>query len=310
MSLQDPILSPELLPSLPTPVIVDTRPGATGLAGYYAARVAGAIHLDLDRHLAASVTDPARGGRHPLPDPAGFCALLAQTGLTPDREVVLYDDKGGAMAAARLWWMLRALGFERVRVLDGGLQAAQKAGLALATGDAEPTPAHGSAGTSSVRVTAAELEHQLFPSGFDGLPTANIDEVARAVADPNRVVMDVREAARYRGEVEPIDPVAGHIPGAVNVPYTENLSSDGRFKSATALRGLYRALLEGAQPQQGEAMAPALSSELGCIVHCGSGVTACHTILALNRAGFTEAALYVGSWSEWCRQPTAPLARV
>lgn len=271
----DPIIAPEQLASVASPLLIDARAGEEGRRAYAAAHLEGAVHLDLETDLAAAVADPSQGGRHPLPPIDDFCRLLGRFGITPDREIVVYDAMGGAMAAARLWWMLRALGFQRVRLLDGGFQAAQAAGLALATG-AEP-------------VTAA-ADERLLASGFTELPTVDAAGVREALADPKRRVIDVRSAARFRGEQEPIDPIAGHIPGAWNVPYAENLDEQGRFKSAEALRALYTARLQTADLE-------------GAVVHCGSGVTACHTLLALQRAGVASAALYVGSWSEWCRNP-------
>ncbi|WP_223760444.1 rhodanese-like domain-containing protein [Myxococcus sp. RHSTA-1-4] len=188
--------------------------------------------------------------------------------------MVAYDDQGGMNAAARMWWMVRALGHERVYVLDGGLEGARSAGMTLTTAlpDVDERPP--------------------YPADTWRLPTADIDEVERARLSPSMRVLDVRAAVRFRGEQEPIDPVAGHIPGAHNVPLSENLEG-GRFKSRDALRALYAPILSGSSPEQ-------------LIVHCGSGVTACHTLLALQRAGLTGAKLYVGSWSEWCRNPERP----
>jgi thiosulfate/3-mercaptopyruvate sulfurtransferase len=219
--------------------------------------------------------DPARGGRHPLPPLREFCATVGAWGIGPGTRVAVYDATGGANAAARAWWMLRSLGVERVQVLDGGLQAALDAGLHLTTEvpvfvDKEPYP-------------AARWHSTVVEIGI-------VEQLAR---HKDWKVLDVRSAERYRGETEPFDPVAGHIPGALNRPYTENLGPDGRFKSREELRALYADLMEGLRPDH-------------LVVHCGSGVTACHTLLALEAAGYRgpegEApALYVGSWSEWCR---------
>ncbi|HEX6240638.1 MAG TPA: sulfurtransferase, partial [Polyangiales bacterium] len=238
---------------------------------YQRAHLAGAHFVDLEHDLAAHPADAAHGGRHPLPDPALFAARLGAWGIAPEHHVVIYDDQNGANAAARTWWMLRALGHTRVQVLDGGIQAAEAIGLPLD----DRTPSESGAAPYPVRA-------------FRG--TADIEQVEAARKRPDARVIDVRAAPRYLGQSEPIDPIAGHIPGAVNVPLTENLTPDGRFKSPEALRALYAPLLPN-----GDACAG--------IVHCGSGVTACHTLLALERAGLTGAALYVGSWSEWCRQP-------
>jgi thiosulfate/3-mercaptopyruvate sulfurtransferase len=192
-------------------------------------------------------------------------------GIGADSEVVVYDDKGGANAASRCWWMLRAVGHRRVRVLDGGWAAALAADLPTEAGAAAPVSG------PPYPVPDAWL-----------LPTANIEEVASRGDDDAWKVLDVRAAERYRGETEPLDPVAGHIPGADNLFFEDNLGPDGRFLSAEALREKYRALLGQHPPDH-------------LIVSCGSGVTACHTLLALEAAGLSGAKLYVGSWSEWCR---------
>jgi len=178
---------------------------------------------------------------------------------------------GGANAAARAYWMLRGLGHEEVAVLDGGLAAAKNAGIALTT-----EPASITFNMSSTPPTRWLR------------PTASIDEVARHASAPDWKVLDVRSGERFRGEAEPIDPVAGHIPGADNLFFGENLDKDGRFKSKDELRAMYTELLGDVPVER-------------LVVHCGSGVTACHTLLALDVAGLSGASLYVGSWSEWCR---------
>ncbi len=267
----DPVISPEELKGLGRNVrLFDVRSGPKATDAYAAGHLPGALHADLDTQLSAPAPNPELGGRHPLPAIEAFAAQLGAWGITPETYVVAYDDQGGANAAARLWWMLRALGHERVQVLDGGMQAAIAAGFE----------------TTSEVPQIPDLEP--YPVTEYRLPTADIDEVERARAEAQRMVLDVRAGARYRGEVEPIDPIAGHIPGARNLPLTENLDGSGRFKSAAELRSLYGHLL-------GDIAAT------GLIVHCGSGVTACHTLLALERAGLPGSKLYVGSWGEWCR---------
>jgi thiosulfate/3-mercaptopyruvate sulfurtransferase len=201
---------------------------------------------------------------------AAFTAQLGAWGIGPDTEVVAYDASGGSNAAARLWWMLRALGHARVAVLDGGLQAALGAGMKLTV---EPTT-----------VDPAPP----YPAGHWQLPAATAEAVEGLRHDPSRKLLDVRSAERWRGDAEPFDPVAGHIPGSLNLAWNENLKADGRFKPPAELRAQYQALL-------GDTPCERLT------VHCGSGVTACHTLLALEIAGLPGAALYVGSWSEWCR---------
>lgn len=274
-----PLLSPEALRTLSTPVrLLDARPGAEG---YAAGHLPGALHADLDRQLSAATEpgfDPARGGRHPLPSPARFAAQIGAWGIGPDTAVVAYDAAGGGNAASRLWWMLRALGHRRVAVLDGGLPAALSAGLATTT--AAPPPVE----------PAAPYQAQAW-----GRPTAPLEAVARRLEDPSWKVLDVRSRERWRGEVEPLDPIPGRIPGTLNLPFTENLGPDGRFKRPSALREAYLALLGGTPVER-------------LVVHCGSGVTACHTLLALELAGLDGAELYVGSYGEWCRSGR-PLAK-
>lgn len=273
----EPILTPEELAVAGAVVLCDVRTGPDAREAYARGHLPGAIFVDLESDLSEPAHDPARGGRHPLPDAGAFAARLGALGVRPESLVVAYDDQGGANAAARLWWMLRALGHARVQVLDGGLQGALAAGLALT---AEPT---------AVRAAPP------YPAAEWSARIADIDAVERARSAPDRLVLDVRAAPRYRGEREPIDPVAGHIPGARNLPLSENLTAEGRFKSPAALHQLYSKLLDGRAPEQ-------------LIVHCGSGVTACHTLLALERAGLPGASLYLGSWSEWCRNPERPRA--
>ena len=245
-------------------------------AAFQQGHLAGALHADLNATLSLATApgaDPARGGRHPLPSPAQWAAQLGAWGITPETRIVAYDDGNGGSGAARLWWMLRAFGQERVSVLDGGLQGALRAGLTLTTLATRPRP----------QAKPYPCEHWLWP-------TVELGQVDRLRRDPAWKVLDVRARPRYLGEVETLDPVAGHIPGALNLPFPENLNPDGRFKSPQALRALYEGFLGGTPPER-------------LIVHCGSGVTACHTLLALERAGLPASALYVGSWSEWCRNP-------
>ncbi len=243
-------------------VLLDSRPAAAYAAGH----LPGALHADPDRDLAAPAPDPARGGRHPLPDAAAFGARVAAWGIGPDTPVAIYDDQGGANAAARAWWMLRSLGNRFAALLDGGLQGA---GLPLDTEVPVPVPV----------APWGEAWH---------LPTVGVEAVDELRRDAGWMVLDVRAAFRYRGEGEPIDPVAGHIPGARNLPFAENLGREGRFLAPEVLRARYLELLGGLPPER-------------LVVHCGSGVTACHTLVALERAGLPGASLYVGSWSEWCR---------
>lgn len=244
-------------------VILDARTPEAYAAGH----LEGAIHADLETQLSsASVNpDPARGGRHPLPPLERWLRQVAEWGITPATHVVVYDDAQGANAAARAWWMLKAIGHEDVEVLTEwrGTDVRMLASPGSAAERRGPVP-----------------DWQL--------PTVTMEQVDRLRTDPDWRVLDVRAAPRYRGETEPIDPVAGHIPGAVNLPFADNLDAEGRFKAPHVLRRLYDDLLDGVRPER-------------LIVHCGSGVTACHTLLALEKAGLPGASLYVGSWGEWCR---------
>jgi thiosulfate/3-mercaptopyruvate sulfurtransferase len=269
----DPVLPASQIPMLREAVVIlDCRPDE---AAYRAGHVLGALHAQLERDLSAPAPEPARGGRHPLPSARDFATTLTRWGVTPNTHVIAYDDQNGANAASRLWWMLKALGHERVQIVDGGLAALRGAGVQV---------------TSVVPAPRAVAP---YPATDWQRPRADIDEVDRARGAKDACVIDVRAAFRYRGESEPIDPIAGHIPGARNLPLTDNLHADGTFKTADELRAMYLGTLAGVAPAQ-------------TIVHCGSGVTACHTLLALERAGLAGAKLYVGSWSEWCRNPERP----
>ncbi len=239
--------------------------GPPGLAEYGAGHIPRAAYVDLDTALAAP---PGPRGRHPLPDVATFQPAMRDAGVRDDRPVVAYDDWQGR-AAGRCWWLLRWAGHTDVRVLDGGWTAWLAAGLPSSTEPVDPPSGD-------------------FTARPGQLPTLGPDEVAAFVE--RGTLVDAREPARFRGEVEPIDPVAGHIPGAVNVPTSANLRPDGTFRSAEELRELY-AVTEGG----------------AVAAYCGSGVTAAHDLLALAVAG-VEGVLYPGSWSEWVADPSRPVA--
>ena len=245
-----------------------------GRAAWRAGHIPGAVHVDLERDLSAPVT-PATG-RHPLPSPAAFASTLGRVGIGNETRVVCYDAGSGAFAA-RLWWMLRWVGHEAVAVLDGG--------FAAWTAEGRPV----SADNPPARAAATFV-----PRPRPGM-VLDVDGLLRALADGETLV-DVRGAERFRGDVEPIDAVAGHVPGAVNLPYADNLGPDGRFRAAGEIAALWRAQT-GAAPGR----AP--------ICMCGSGVTACHGLLALEAAGIHGGRLYGGSWSEWIRDPARPVAR-
>ncbi len=248
------------------------RPDA-GAQAYAQAHIPGARFAHSDTDLSGPKT--ARSGRHPLPEPARFMAWLGSQGVDSSKQVIAYDHAGGA-SATRLWWMLRWLGHDNVAVLDGGWEGWVKAGA--------PTTAE----QPAIKATT-----------FSGRPrdvSVDVGYVLSHLNQPSMVVIDARAPERYRGETEPIDPVAGHIPGALNRLYKDNLGTDGRFKSAQELRAAFQALLQKRAPEQ--------------VVHqCGSGVSACHNILAMEIAGLSGSRLYPGSWSEWCADPARPVAR-
>ena len=272
MNSQSPIIEPAELIRLGQSkdvVLIDARSGPDAQERYISGHLPGAIHVDLDKDLSQKPKDPAHGGRHPLPDVKSFGELLGKLGITPEAHVVVYDDKKGANAAARFWWMLKTQGHKNIQVLDGGLEAAVNAGIELSK---EP---------AVVKETAPYPVKE-----WNNI--AGIEQVAAVSTDPDYLIIDVREAYRYRGESEPIDTVAGHIPGAVNIPFASNLDEKGNFKPANELADKYEAIIKDRKPEN-------------VIVHCGSGVTACHTLLALEQAGIKGAKLYVGSWSEWSR---------
>ena len=245
-----------------------------GAREYAQAHVPGAVYADLNRDL--SDLSKQKLGRHPLPDAAAFSAVLAHWGWTPQTRVVAYDDAGGALAAARLWWMLRLFGAREVFVLDGGWKAWNEAGLPV---DAE-------------RVARQPAEKEAVE--FDARQIVYTDELRVLQERASSVVLDARGAARFRGEVEPIDPVAGHIPGARNRPFTDNLAVDGWFKAAAALRE--------------ELLAVIGAHAAGDVIHsCGSGVSACQNLLAFEVAGLTGSRVYAPSWSGWIADPANPV---
>jgi thiosulfate/3-mercaptopyruvate sulfurtransferase len=256
----------------PDPTILDVRwELATGAEhdAYLAGHIPGAVFVDLDRQLA---DPPSERGRHPLPSAERFTAEMQALGVRDDRPVVVYDA-GPSTAAARGWWLLRYFGHRQVAVLDGGLAAWVAAGHPLQRGDVEAAPGD-------------------FAARSGGLPVIAAEEAVRVAGDG--VLLDARSPERFAGLAEPVDPVAGHIPGARNRPTTDNLHADGRFLDGATLRAAFEQLGVGGGRPIGS--------------YCGSGVTAAHQVLALELAGF-RAALYPGSWSEWITDPARPVAR-
>lgn len=275
------IAAQELAARLQDPdwVVIDCRhdlasPDA-GLQAYEAAHLPGARFAHLDRDLSDKRpgADGLFRGRHPLPTREAFIDTLRAWGVRDASQVIAYDAQGG-MFAARLWWMLRWVGHEAVAVLDGGLPAWQALGLPMSAERPRPAP-----GDISLRPSLVE--------------TVDAQQVLDNIARPARIVLDARAPDRFRGENETLDPVGGHIPGAINRFFKDNLQADGRFKPADQLKAELSSLAPEGRP---------------VIAQCGSGVTACHNLLAMEVAGMPGAALYPGSWSEWCADPRRPVA--
>lgn len=255
------------------------------------AHIPGAVYANLDTDLSAKhgvtgahgvvtaggTDHPASGGRHPLPNRERFATWLSSVGLANNMQAVVYD-RNGANYCGRLWWMLKWAGHESVAILDGGLQAWQAAGGAVASG--------------------AEASH--FQSNFElGPELATLVDAARIAAQlgrPAQTLIDARAPARFRGEVEPLDPVAGHIPGALNRPFSQNIGTDGKFKSASELRAEFDELLGGRDPAS-------------VVHHCGSGVSAIPNLVAMEIAGLGRSSLYAGSWSDWVSDAVRPVAQ-
>jgi thiosulfate/3-mercaptopyruvate sulfurtransferase len=262
----------------PAWVIIDCRfdlaNPAWGEEQYLAGHVPGAQYAHLDRDLSAPKT--GKNGRHPLPSPDEMAARFGRMGVGPDAQVVAYDNDSG-MYASRLWWMLRFMGHDAVAVLDGGWARWVREGGATEV---------------ECRVPGAAV--------FAGAPRADrrlqVAEVERIVAEGRGLLVDARAGERFRGESETLDPVAGHIPGAVNAFFQNSLTGDKCFKSTAELREQWTAVLAGRSPQE-------------VVCYCGSGVTACHNLLSLEAAGLPGARLYAGSWSEWCADPARPVER-
>lgn len=267
-----PLINPDELLNIKNSselILIDARAGINAEENYKNEHLKGARFVDLNKDL-ATVENPANGGRHPLPSLEKFSEVLSKLNISPSSHVIIYDDKNGSNAAARFWWMIRAINHEKVQVLNGGLQEAIKVGFPV----------------------NSEIENfkstENYPILKWNLAVADIDEVEKARNNDQNIVIDVRDKNRFDGLTEPIDLIAGHIPGAINVPFSENLDEDGFYKSAEVLAEKYAKIIGDKNPEN-------------IIVHCGSGVTACHTLLAMDYAGLPIPKLYVGSWSEWSR---------
>lgn len=244
-----------------------------GERAYAEAHIPGAVFLHCDRDLSGPMN--GRNGRHPLPDPQKLAQRLGEIGIGSQTQVVVYDDAQG-MIAGRLWWLLRWLGHDNMALLDGGLQAWQAAGAQMTAILPTLQPCR----------FVSQLRDQVVAA----------DTVLARIETPQMHLVDARAADRFRGENETMDPVGGHIPGAINRFFRDNLQADGCYKPAAQLRAEWLAVLAGAEPDE--------------VVHqCGSGVSACHNILAMEIAGLNCSRLYAGSWSEWCADPARPVMR-
>lgn len=273
MKNQSPIIETDELIEIsasPNLRIFDVRTGPDAKINFLKKHLKNSAFVDLNSDL-AEIDNPKDGGRHPLPKFENFIKTLGRLGIDKDSHIVIYDDKNGANAAARFWWMLRAVGHQNVQVLNGGLQSAENQNYPLSSGE----------------YSYPETDYISECKDWQ-LPQIWMDDVRKATQDSESVIVDVRESQRYEGITEPIDLVAGHIPNAKNFPFADNLDDNGLFKSPEKLRKLYSALFEKYDKNK-------------ITFHCGSGVTACHSLLALDYAGFDIPNLYVGSWSEWSR---------
>jgi thiosulfate/3-mercaptopyruvate sulfurtransferase len=269
MSKISPIIQPQDLFKLNPSDYILFDASAGSKARYDENHLAGSFYIDLNTDLADIKSDAANGGRHPLPTPEQFGITLGRFGIDKASHIITYDDKNGSNAAARFWWMLKAVGHEKVQVINGGFDAAVKAGFP----------------TDNKQPKIESLSK--YSVGSYQLAVADICEVEKASKTGDQAIVDVRSKERFDGLTEPIDLIAGHIPGAINIPFTENLDDDGLFLEPKALHEMY---------------SKALANDANhTIVHCGSGVTACHMLLAMDYAGLKIPKLYVGSWSEWSR---------
>jgi thiosulfate/3-mercaptopyruvate sulfurtransferase len=250
-------------------IFLDARAGPGARAHYLRGHVPGARYADLESDL-SRVGDPQRGGRHPLPPLEDWLARVGRWGVRPSTPVLVYDADNGGMAAARAWWMLRAIGHAPLAVVDGGWAALERAGVPSEVGEpvSEAAPP--------------------YPGAVRAWPAIDVSEVDRVRGDPDWRLIDARAPERFEGRVEPIDPIAGHIPGAINMYWKSLVSDTGEFVSTAEIGKRLDALLSNTPPER-------------VVCYCGSGVTACHLLLAMEVSQLGGAHLYVGSWSEWCR---------
>lgn len=255
----------------PNVLIFDVRNGINAKTNYAKKHLVGAIFIDLNTQLADIKDDFANGGRHPLPQLSHFSKTLTDVGITKDSHLILYDDKNGSNAAARFWWMLKSIGHLHVQILNGGIQHALRKKFPTSSEPVDVKPAI-----------------DPFPIKEWYLPTIEMNALENLLHNSNYLIVDVRDKERYDGKTETMDVIAGHIPGAMNIPFTENLDSNGLFLTPLELRQKFKLQFGSIHLKN-------------IIIHCGSGVTACHSLLALDYAEMEIPQLYVGSWSEWSR---------
>lgn len=265
--MKTPIIEYQKFKNLPKESCILIEAGSD-LEAYQSEHLENALYVDLDKDLAAHPQYARKGGRHPLPNVSDFIDKLNTLGIQRESHVIIYDRNFGANSAARFWWMLTALEVENVQVLNGGFQYAKQQGFS----------------TTDI-IHKVESTKSDFPKEWQH-PTIEIEEVKNKISTKEITILDVRAPERYQGLTEPIDPVAGHIPTAENIFFKENLDEEGLFKSPEEIRKIYQNLVD---------------SSGNLVVYCGSGVTACHTMLSMVYAGLPMPKLYVGSWSEWCR---------
>ncbi len=255
----------------PDVMIFDARNSKNSSVEFDTEHIEGAYFIDLNVQLSDIKSDFSDGGRHPLPKIENFATTLTNLGISKDKHIVIYDDQSGSNASARFWWMLKSVGHEKVQVLNGGLSHAKTKNFPL-----------------SSRQEIIKKASEDYKVDKWHLSIIKMNEVANISQDPNYLVVDVRDQERYDGEMELIDLIAGHIPGAINIPFKENLNESNLFIKPDELRKKYQVFFGDIKAQN-------------IVVHCGSGVTACHTLLALDYAEMEIPKLYVGSWSEWSR---------
>jgi thiosulfate/3-mercaptopyruvate sulfurtransferase len=294
ITMTSPLITPSALLTLygaEELIILDASNSATSKERYAREHLEGALHIDLETEIANIEPDVSVGGRHPLPSLENFSNTLTRFSITPSSHIIIYDEESGGNAAARLWWMLVAVGHEKVQVVDGGYQAAKAVCFPLSSiveQASSPVEVEQASSTVEVEQVSTTVHNQKYTCEKWLLPLVTMEDMNKIINNENYLVVDVRSKVRYDGITEPIDLIAGHIPGAVNSFYMDNIDSNGFFLPPEVLKEKYSKIMGNLKPEN-------------VIFHCGSGVTACHTLLAIASAGLEIPAIYMGSWSEWSR---------